>query len=215
MLKFIIIAVILLALAALVWAFLSRRDTTTVGVPHSPRTMESLLNELELLGFYRYTDPNDVIAVKAQAVEIGYLFGWECTQRDYIADAEDLAEGGVKAFLETILAFLQRQGVELHSVQEDYSDQGYTIMVNGKTYAIYSNEEPSGANIWALSTKRTFDLVNHLLAEAGSDERVYLLYGGNDARAIFLTEEMHELIRTSGLLAPEEIPVRTDEIVLR
>jgi hypothetical protein len=47
---------------------------------------------------------------------------------------------------------------------------------------------------WALSLKRFLEVVNELLQRAGSEERLFGIYGGNDGRAILLTEEMHEYL---------------------
>ncbi len=61
--------------------------------------------------------------------------------------------------------------------------------------------------IWELTTNRTFALVNTLLQEAGSKERVFRLYSGHDTRAIFLTHEMYEALRPSAVLPQHEMPV--------
>ena len=48
--------------------------------------------------------------------------------------------------------------------------------------------------LWGVSTVRTFALVNDLLARASSNERLYAVNGGNDLMAIFLTDELWDLI---------------------
>src|SRR2546423_568627 len=49
---------------------------------------------------------------------------------------------------------------------------------------IYVASEIQARDLWQRATTRTFELVNALLAEAGSDEQLYQLSGGNDCRAI-------------------------------
>lgn len=41
---------------------------------------------------------------------------------------------------------------------------------------------------------RAFSMINRLLMQAGSNERIYYLYGGNDMVAVFLTPEMYEAV---------------------
>ena len=61
--------------------------------------------------------------------------------------------------------------------------------------------------MWELTTTRTFALVDSLLREAGSEERVFHLYGGQDKRASLLTHEMYESRRLSALLLQRQMPV--------
>jgi hypothetical protein len=46
--------------------------------------------------------------------------------------------------------------------------------------------------------ERLLEIVNGLLAEAASSERLYAIYGGNDGRVMLLTPEMHEYIQSLG-----------------
>ena len=50
--------------------------------------------------------------------------------RLYSADAEDLAEGGVGAFIEVIRPFLVSEGVQMSQVT-DQIDERYVVLVNG------------------------------------------------------------------------------------
>lgn len=167
----------------------------------------TLLDQLEKLGFYRYATPGQVSELKAEAAKTGYLFGGEGARRDYMADSEDLAEGGVKRFVDEILPLLEELGVRGVTLEEDFGEEGYLVFVNGIRLVMYTEDEMRNGDIWELTTKRAFALVNDLLEKAGSPERVYQLYGGNDLRAIFLTPEMFEAIRASGALDAKEMPV--------
>lgn len=77
---------------------------------------------------------------------------------------------------------------------------------------ILQEESALGLDYWQVSTDRAFTIINDLLVEVGSDERVYQLYEGNDCHAIFLTAELYEAIITSKALPPDLLPrpVRVD-----
>jgi hypothetical protein len=169
-----------------------------------PRRWEEFLAKLEGLGFYHYVQPGDVASAKMDAESTGYLY--HETQRAYHADAEDLAEGGFLSFLESIKPFLTRQGITDLTVTQDFTDEGYSVRVNGEEYIIYSGQELSDSDIWELSVQRGFAIVNDLLRQAGSEERLYALYGGNDTQAIFLTPDMYALILESPLTETSEKP---------
>ncbi len=168
--------------------------------------ISKLISELEAKGYYKYIDKSQVENVKKASIEAGYIYGWEDSGRDFSTDAESLAEGGVSHFLESISEFLQKQNVKVIVSDEMYSDKGYNVTVNGKFYEIYNEKEIESENIWELSTNRCFSIINNLLENSGSSERIYILYGGNDLRAIFLTDEMYKLIIDDNNVPESELP---------
>lgn len=175
------------------------------------KNIRGLITRLAKLGFYRYAARERVPQLKAEAAKTGYLYGGEHTRRDYLADSEDLAEGGVKRFLEEMQPFLEELGVRIESIEEDFGEQSYTVQVNGLRHVIYTEDEFRDGNIWELATKRAFAILNDLLEKAGSEERAYQLYGGNDLRLIFLTPAMYEAIQSTSAVEGKEkpVPVRT------
>src|SRR5690348_6074150 len=62
---------------------------------------DSLLNQLEELGFYAYTDPTLIAEAKNRAKGVDFPYD-DLTNRFYPADAENLAEGGVLDFVQDI-----------------------------------------------------------------------------------------------------------------
>jgi hypothetical protein len=57
------------------------------------------------------------------------------------------------------------------------------------------------------------EIVNSLLEDAGSDEQLFGIYGGNDGRVIFLTPEMHRLLRENSDIFDERwMPVTAAEL---
>lgn len=200
----IIVIVLILLLLVILIGCNGRRRTRVGTVPKD--SLEMLLSKLEALGYYKFIEKTEIDRVKAESLKAGYIFGWEESARDYMSDAEDLAEGGIGEFLETIRPFLEKQNIELNVGNEDFSDKGYIIEINGFKYEIYSEDELNSEDLWELSTNRSFAIVNKLLTEANSNERIYILYGGNDLRAIFLTDEMYKLINNDQELSDGEKP---------
>jgi hypothetical protein len=177
--------------------------------------ISELISSMEKKGYYRYIDSSQVSKVKNESLDAGYIFGWEESGRDFSSDAESLAEGGIPDFYNDIRDFLRKQNVEINVKNESFSSKGYTLNVNGSTYKIYDENEMESKNIWELSTVRGFAIINKLLKDAGSDEQLYMLYGGNDLRAVFLTEEMYQLIVGYNSITSEELLIKVDEHILK
>ena len=119
--------------------------------------------------------------------------------RYFHADAEDLSEGAVGGFLRQIAAFLSNFAIRVDSVEDDFKDNGYEVTINGKRHGILNQPHLDRALVepgflWGISTVRTFALVNELLADTRTDERLYAFYGGNDLASIFLTPQLYEYI---------------------
>lgn len=171
--------------------------------------LSPLLSELESLGFYKYASAGAKAQQRGEAASTAFIFGSEELGRAYPADAEALAEGGVGEFLSRIGPALEVRGVRDLAVSENPEGPGgaYVVTINERPYEMYSASELESGDIWQLATGRAFAAVNQLLADAGSDERLYWLYGDNDNLAVFLTEAQHRAIVNSGLLDTREIPV--------
>lgn len=150
------------------------------------------LDELESIGFYRYVDSKRIPEVKAEDHKTGYIYG--DTGRFFLADAEDLMEGGVGSFYLEIQPFLEKQGAHFIIEAENFIDENYEIVLNKEKYILYIQDEIQNEEISETVTKRAFSIINKLLEKAGSQERLFALYGWNDQVAVFLTNEMHEKI---------------------
>jgi hypothetical protein len=175
--------------------------------PIAPGNMGALVQCLEQLNFYKYASLEDVVPLKAEAMTTGYLFGGEALHREHLADAEDLTEGRVKPFLDDLTPQLRALGVQIDSISQEIGGNiDYIVTINGKPYLIYSVAELSAADLWQRTSKQTFALINAHLARAGSEERVYQLYGGHDCRAVLLTPPMYDAIKASKLIADKDMP---------
>jgi len=204
-LRNIVLPLLILVLVLSFIAGCSSKTTNKLVKKNVKPDLSSLLKKLDELGYYKYIDSSQIERVKNISLDAGYVFGWEDSGRDFSADAENLAEGGIPEFYNEIRNFLKKQNVDI-SVYDDFSDKGYTIKINGKNYVIYDEKELKSENIWEVSTIRSFSIINSLLKESNSKERLYTLYGGNDLRAVFLTEEMYRVIIESNILPEKELP---------
>ncbi len=129
--------------------------------------------------------------------------------RGYYADAEDLAEGGIGYFVETLKPILKQEGIEINSIENKSTGDVYDLVINGHTYNIYSEDNANDS--WRLAPKRLMEIINTLLSESGSKERLYGRSGGNDQAVIFLTEEMYGYIRSLDL-DKQTRPYASDDI---
>lgn len=175
------------------------------------------VTELEELGYFNGLEPESAEALKEDFEQNGWVGIFSESHRFFMADAEDLAEGGVGHFLQAVSPFLALQGITLPEIEE-ISEEGYVVRVGGADYQIYDAEdlerdasgEESGL-IWGLSMVHGFRIVDDLLAAAGSAERAYAVNGGNDLFVLFLTPELHRVImehpdasRGDGPYVPQE-----------
>jgi hypothetical protein len=161
---------------------------------------QTTLQRLIDMGYLKYVPGPEREAVKQQlqsSMKHGIIesdWGKHCVasdRRGYPADNEELAEGRIGDFLLLMKDVLAHEGVRLESVEDDFQDDHYDVLVNDDRFGVYSR--PVG-NSWAVSLKRFLEIVNELLQRAGSRERLFGIYGGNDGRAILLTEEMQQYL---------------------
>jgi hypothetical protein len=159
-----------------------------------------LANDLEARGFFRYLHPEDAARAKAAVAKDGIGAIWRVETGRFVlaGDAEDLAEGGVVAWLDELRPALGRMGVRIDAdVTQEFEESRYVVHAGGRDYTIYDLEgadaaaAEDGALLWGLSWSRAFGLLNDLLEQAGSGERAY---AGSDAGVWLLTPELHEAL---------------------
>jgi hypothetical protein len=172
-------------------------------------TLKELVDALEERGYYKYAVPEDIAKLKNHAVRTGYVYHFaDGSKRCYRADSESLAECGFEGFLNKIEMFLHKQGIIIHSLQTQCNyPREYSVTIDGIGHQIFSAEESASTDVWELATKRCFSIVNGLLEQAGSSERLYQLYSANDTGGVFLTEQLYQLILRSQALPKDEMPV--------
>lgn len=166
------------------------------------------MERLELLGFYRFDDAEVARSAKGSAISNGWFFYEPTVRGPYHADAENLTEGDVLDLLQRVRPFLDTQSVLLEKIDQDFSVGGaYSVRVNSREFVIYTEEELHNVeDIWALTARRCLGILNNLLEQRQSEERAYLLYGGNDAHIVFLTPAMQDVILKTPGIPPSEKP---------
>ena len=95
----------------------------------------------------------------------------------------------------------------LRPVKEERPESGefYRVIIGSRTQEIWDNQF-SAVQCWEAGMCHTFMLVNQLLQDAGAQERIYGLYGGNDGLAVFLTPVQFKLIRECDEIKDSEKP---------
>ena len=182
---------------------------------------EQLVAGLERQGFFRYTTAENADSTKTAIIKDGWKGLYSIQGRLVVADSEDLGEGGVCGFLRDV-AFLATQRTAIKVCIDDYAQSGgdvdsYHVVIGGQRHLIWdgsdlARERRESGWLWGIAAKRVTDLINARLKKAGSEERAYGLYGGNDFHIFFLTPTLMTTIADVAKGSPQEIPyVVTDE----
>lgn len=177
-----------------------------------PEGHRKLLADLEALGFFRYTKPEDLEALQKAILKEGWSGIFGESGRFFRADAENLAENGVSDFLSEVIPFLEEQGVDVPSV-EDHSG---TLVAGEEKIPIWTEDElrrereDEPGLCWGISAARTVQILNDWLIEARSAERAYGVNGGNDFAIFFLTFELYARIRQDPKASARDGPYVTD-----
>jgi hypothetical protein len=171
---------------------------------------EYLAHELQALGYFRYLteERKQRIPKLLEQLKKDPSIYTVKVNRDYPADEERLTECGIKTFLKDIRPVLKANGVDVTQRQiiEDCTRGGYSIHVKGKPYLIYSAEELDSDDVWGISGRRTFAMINDLLRNSDAEERIYSYYNGNDHWAWFFTPKLHALLASADFL-PSDHPL--------
>jgi hypothetical protein len=178
--------------------------------------VEGLVEQLIAMGYLRFTPTAEHDSARreiADSLVRGHLdTEWDsnCISRDrrsYAADSEELAEGNIGELIQSMGEVLRAEGVQLESVEDHIDDERYEVHINGRQHVIYHSANADVAGCWDAATRRTLEIVNQLLMGAGSRERLFGIYGGNDGRVMLLTDEMHQLLKKSDLkIDPRWLP---------
>lgn len=175
----------------------------------TPNRSSKLADDVESLGFYKYVTADQKDEVKGE-IEKGASEWYLAAGRAFDADAERLAEGGVKDLLDYMRPALKIDGWDLGEVQESYDiERGYTIRIGADLHVMWGAGDEKKS--WELTTTRTAALVNEWLREVGSQERVHLLYGGEDGIFVLLSPIMQQVISKSGVFQDRDVPGLLEE----
>lgn len=170
---------------------------------------EKAVEQLVLLGYYKYADAKDVDSLKKELASSIAGYGILSTiyfdrpvrpkdYRYYIFDGETVFEqGGFNDYLNDMHVFFDKSGLKLditrHIEELDTVSGGikHELTVNGKLYVIFKDFKGDG---WGLAARKFAEMLNDQLRLQNIDERLYLINGGNDGNAVFLSDEQFALI---------------------
>jgi hypothetical protein len=163
----------------------------------SSRASAELAERLDELGLFDLMDAGPAARAKEALARKGIEALWklELGRDAFAGDSEDLAEGGVGAFLEELRPYLVQRGVTLGEIEDGFDDDGrrYEVRVGDDVHTIFDATAGDPVeHAWGLAWVRAFRLVNGLLAAAGSPERAYTMPEEN---VWFLTPEQFEALR--------------------
>lgn len=107
-----------------------------------------------------------------------------------------------KNLLNTILIFFSQlnrilEKRNLYLAVKTTNDYEITnnIFINHEKINLYPKQDLKSEKFWKTAPKNFFRKINEILKSNNSDEKFYLLYGGNDLSALLLTEKQFQIIR--------------------
>jgi hypothetical protein len=136
--------------------------------------------------------------------------GVSADRRSYPANNEALAKGGIGKCVLLMKPVLEREGVKLVEVEDNWHEEKYQVLINREPYLIYDGREADSAR---TSLGRLLEIVNDLLEETESSERLFAVYRGKNGQVIFLNEEMHDYMESLGdALGQDWLPCSMEEV---
>jgi len=168
---------------------------------------DEIIAKLDDLGYYKFvprkqkeeakskTKEHILNGIVSSTFDSGEIESTSFDKRVYRADSEDLAEQGIGSVIGEMKTILEKEGVIIKNIDDVATENGkYSVKVNNKVYEVFNKENDDESDDWSIALEALVDIVNELLENAGSKERLYSIYGGNDSQVIFLTKEMHNLL---------------------
>jgi hypothetical protein len=157
--------------------------------------------------FLEYADSSRVDTLKIQLKNSFDIYDAE-TFRIARIDAEELSEFSFDFFLPGLNKILAKRGVRLSAQKLNEKENSHDVLINGHTINLYTEEELNSGKFWNSASRNFFRELNKILKGANSNERFYLLYGGNDLHAILLTEKQFSIITEYQKNDPREAPYK-------
>lgn len=166
-----------------------------------------LVQRLEELGYYKYTDPKDLDTLRKDLIEslsaydvLSTVFNLRTfiplDNRLFLFDGETLfEEGGFMDAIERMRPLFAKMNFRVditdHLETGDNHMVNHRMTINGKPYIIFANFEAYG---WGEAAQRFAEIMNDQLKLQNKQERLYLINGGNDGQSVYLTDEQYQVI---------------------
>ena len=210
----IIITVGLILLTLLIISFSKAKKKTDTAPTISKQpvvssiTGQSFVDTLTELGYFKYTDTQNLDTLKKEIASVfdqhkvlttvSYEkppFQSFC-RRLYSCDGETLFElGGVEDYLKDIKPTFDKLNIPLLWKDDHFSQDAteHSIVINDKKYFPFKGD-PNDLRAWGIATKNFVEIINDQLSIHNSDERVYPILFNNDGHIIFLTDKQYHFV---------------------
>ena len=184
------------------------------------RAGRTLAAALADAGFFEGLSLEESQRLRATIDINGYRGIFDHPWRVLDADDEELAEGSVGVYLRLWAPSLTRLGVAPLVGESRFVDGGAHLLdLPDETVTLVSDaeaqEDEPGRKLgfsWGAVGARLLQRLNENLAAAGVADRLYSVYGGNDAHALLLTPPMlAAIMATPGIRRDERPYTRTLE----
>ena len=171
-------------------------------------TGQMVVDTLNVLGYFKYTDAQNIDTLKKEIAIIYNKYKVLTTvsytippfepfcRRLYTCDGETLFEfGGIIDYLKDIKPTFDKLNIPLQWNDDFYSEDAteHSIIINDKKYFAFKGN-PNDPRAWGIATKNFVEIINDQLQMNHSDERVYPILFNNDGRIIFLTRPQYDYI---------------------
>ncbi|MHC1774359.1 MAG: hypothetical protein AB9834_02985 [Lentimicrobium sp.] len=181
-----------------------RHDNKTIS---QTKNQDSLVYELVNADFLQFTDSSKIDSVRQSFIKDGYIFSSEINRYLHI-DAEELTEGSFDYFKTALTNILKNRGLEITFSTTENFEKLHKVKINNETFALFDDKNLTDYSFWDIAPRRFFEKINQELEKSKSQERFYLIYGGNDLGAILLTERQYNIIAKINEGNTKEIPYK-------
>jgi len=157
--------------------------------------------------FLKFADSSRLDSLKIQLKNSFDIYNEE-NFRIADIDAEELSEFNFDFFLTRLNKILAKRELKLSAQKLNDKENSYEALINGDTIELHTEEELDKKTFWDAASRNFFRKLNEIMKAKNSNEKFYLLYGGNDLHAILLTEKQHSIIAEYYKNEPKEIPYK-------
>ncbi|HMQ10053.1 MAG TPA: hypothetical protein PKC21_07870 [Oligoflexia bacterium] len=156
------------------------------------------------LGFFKYVD-NQVDQELYDYFKDNNYELFDVVEREFFAEYEHIAEGGAFDLLKSIQPHLKINGVKLKKLRQVYEPEkhGYRIYIADKEYIMWTADEAK--NSWEFAFTRIVELINSLLQEAGSKEK---LFYWDEEVLLLLSQDIADYLTECQFFKKKDQPVQ-------
>lgn len=168
---------------------------------------ENHASELIHNDFLKYAAGSNTDSLEMQLKNSFNIYDTENFRIAHI-DAEELSEFNFDFFLPNLNKILAKRDVGLTAQKLNNDKNSYDILINGDTIKLFTEEELSRGTSWEAAPRNFFQKLNEIMQSENLNENFYLLNGGNDLHAMFLTEKQLSIIADYYKNEPRAIPYK-------